>query len=64
MTPSELRIAGLAAGGQTNRQIAQHLFITPKTVEAHLARAFRKLHVDSRAQLSAALSRQAEAQVG
>ena len=57
LTPSELRIAGLAADGQTNRQIAQRLFITPKTVEAHLARAFRKLHIDSRAQLPAALSR-------
>jgi DNA-binding CsgD family transcriptional regulator/tetratricopeptide (TPR) repeat protein len=57
LTPSELRIAGLAAAGQTNREIAQRLFITPKTVEAHLARAFRKLHIDSRAQLPAALSR-------
>ena len=57
LTPSELRIAGLAADGQTNREIAQRLFITPKTVEAHLARAFRKLHIDSRAQLPAALSR-------
>jgi len=46
------------ADGQTNRQIAQQLFITPKTVEAHLARAFRKLHIDSRAQLPAALSRE------
>ena len=44
------------ADGQTNRQIAQQLFITPKTVEAHLARAFRKLHIESRAQLTAALS--------
>ena len=43
--------------GQTNRQIAQELFITPKTVEAHLARVCRKLHIDSRAQLPAALSR-------
>jgi DNA-binding CsgD family transcriptional regulator len=57
LTPSELRIAGLAADGQTNREIAQRLFITPKTVEAHLARAFRKLRIDSRAQLPAALSR-------
>jgi len=46
-----------AGAGQTNREIAQRLFITPKTVEAHLARAFRKLHIDSRAQLPAALSR-------
>jgi DNA-binding CsgD family transcriptional regulator len=64
LTPSELRIAGLAGAGQTNREIAQRLLITPKTVEAHLARAFRKLHVDSRAQLAAALSRQPEAQAG
>src|SRR5215472_6269224 len=58
LTPSELRIAGLAGAGQTNREIAQRLFITQKTVEAHLARAFRKLHIDSRAQLPAALSRE------
>jgi len=58
LTPSELRIADLAAAGQTNREIAQRLFITPKTVEAHLARAFRKLHIDSRVQLPAVLSRE------
>jgi len=58
LTPSELRIAHLAATGQTNREIAQRLFITQKTVEAHLARAFRKLHIESRAQLPAALSRE------
>jgi DNA-binding NarL/FixJ family response regulator len=57
LTPSELRIADLAGAGQTNRQIAQRLFITQKTVEGHLARAFRKLQIDSRAQLPAALSR-------
>jgi DNA-binding CsgD family transcriptional regulator/tetratricopeptide (TPR) repeat protein len=57
LTPSELRIAGLAGAGQTNRQIAQRLFITQKTVETHLARAFRKLRIDSRAQIPAALSR-------
>jgi DNA-binding CsgD family transcriptional regulator len=58
LTPSELRIADLAGAGQTNREIAQRLFITQKTVEAHLARAFRKLHIESRAQLPAALSRE------
>ena len=57
LTPSELRIAGLAGTGQTNRQIAQRLFITQKTVETHLAHAFRKLRIDSRAQLPAALAR-------
>jgi DNA-binding CsgD family transcriptional regulator len=56
LTPSELRICDLAGAGYTNREIAQRLFITPKTVEAHLARAFRKLRIDSRAQLPAALS--------
>ena len=58
LTPSELRVCDLAGSGQTNREIAQRLFITQKTVEAHLARAFRKLHIDSRAQLPAALSRE------
>jgi DNA-binding CsgD family transcriptional regulator len=57
LTPSELRIAGLAATGQTNRQIAQKLFITQKTVETHLAHAFRKLQIDSRAQIPDALTR-------
>jgi DNA-binding NarL/FixJ family response regulator len=57
LTPSELRICDLAGAGYTNREIAQRLFVTPKTVEAHLARAFRKLQIDSRAQLPAALAR-------
>lgn len=57
LTPSELRVCDLASAGQTNREIAQRLFITQKTVEAHLARAFRKLGIDSRAQLPSALSR-------
>ncbi len=57
LTPSELRVAEMAASGQTNREIAQRLFVTQKTVEAHLARTFRKLRVDSRVQLAGALSR-------
>jgi DNA-binding CsgD family transcriptional regulator len=55
LTPSELRVAEMAAGGQTNREVAQRLFVTQKTVEAHLARAFRKLGIESRAQLPSAL---------
>jgi DNA-binding CsgD family transcriptional regulator len=51
LTPSERRVAELAASGQTNREIAQTLFVTEKTVEAHLGRAFRKLDVASRRQL-------------
>jgi DNA-binding NarL/FixJ family response regulator len=47
----------VAGDGHANRQIAQRLFITQKTVETHLAHAFRKLHIDSRAQIPAALSR-------
>jgi DNA-binding CsgD family transcriptional regulator len=51
LTPSERRIVELAAGGATNREIAQSLFVTEKTVETHLGRAFRKLDVSSRRQL-------------
>ncbi len=52
LTPSELRVAELAAGGMSNRDIAKALFISPKTVEANLARIYRKLDIHSRAHLS------------
>jgi DNA-binding CsgD family transcriptional regulator len=51
LTPSERRVAELAATGGTNREIAQKLFVTEKTVETHLGRAFRKLEISSRRQL-------------
>ena len=51
LTPSERRVVELAAAGGTNREIAQSLFVTEKTVETHLGRAFRKLNVSSRRQL-------------
>ena len=51
LTPSERRVAELAATGDTNREIAQTLFVTEKTVETHLGRAFRKLDISSRRQL-------------
>ena len=51
LTPSERRVAELAATGGTNREIAQTLFVTEKTVETHLGRAFRKLDISSRRQL-------------
>jgi DNA-binding CsgD family transcriptional regulator len=48
LTASERRIAEMAAEGQTNRQIAQALFVTIKTVETHMAHVFQKLDVRSR----------------
>ena len=56
LTPSELRIAAMAAEGLSNREIAQALFVTSRTVEMHLSNAFRKLGVASRTQLPAALA--------
>jgi len=59
LTPSERRVVELAAEGGTNREIAQTLFVTEKTIETHLGRAFRKLDVSSRRQLSDVLARAA-----
>jgi DNA-binding CsgD family transcriptional regulator len=56
LTPSERRVAELAAAGGTNREIAQTLFVTEKTVETHLGRAFRKLDITSRRRLADALA--------
>ncbi|MFF3404330.1 AAA family ATPase [Streptomyces sp. NPDC002659] len=56
LTPSEQRVAELAASGTTNRAIAQTLFVTPKTVEVHLSAAYRKLGITTRTQLPAALT--------
>jgi DNA-binding CsgD family transcriptional regulator len=56
LTPSERRVATMAAEGLTNRDIAQSLFVTPKTVEVHLSSAYRKLGIGSRTQLAGALS--------
>ena len=55
LTASELRVSRMAAAGLTNRQMAQSLFVTKKTVETHLRSAFTKLEVSSRAQLADAL---------
>jgi len=55
LTPSERRIAQMAASGQTNMTIAQGLFVRIKTVEMHLTSAYRKLDITSRAQLPDAI---------
>jgi DNA-binding CsgD family transcriptional regulator/tetratricopeptide (TPR) repeat protein len=56
LTASERRIAELAATGQSNREIAQALFVTPKTVEYHLRNTYRKLDIQNRQELASALS--------
>jgi DNA-binding CsgD family transcriptional regulator/mono/diheme cytochrome c family protein len=56
LTAREMRVAGLAADGATNRDIAETLFVTPKTVEVHLSNAYRKLGIRSRRELSGALT--------
>jgi DNA-binding CsgD family transcriptional regulator len=57
LTAAERRVARMAAEGMTNRDIAQALFVTVRTVENHLARAYSKLDVHSRAALPAAFAK-------
>jgi DNA-binding CsgD family transcriptional regulator len=56
LTPAELRVVELAAHGDTNKQIAQALSVTLRTVEMHLSNAYRKLGIETRDQLPAALA--------
>jgi DNA-binding CsgD family transcriptional regulator len=56
LSPVERRVAELAASGNTNREIAASLYMSPKTVEAHLAHSYRKLGIRSRAQLGTRLA--------
>ncbi|PRY36214.1 LuxR C-terminal-related transcriptional regulator [Umezawaea tangerina] len=56
LTKQETRVAGMAAQGLTNRQIAEALFLTRRTVELHLSGAYRKLGITGRTDLAEALS--------
>jgi DNA-binding CsgD family transcriptional regulator len=56
LTETEHRVAELIAGGLTTREAADRLFLTPKAVEANLAKVYRKLGVNSRAELGARMA--------
>src|SRR4051812_21477038 len=56
LTASESRVARMAAEGMTNREVAQALFVTEKTIENHLRSVFRKLEIGSRTQIARALA--------
>jgi DNA-binding CsgD family transcriptional regulator len=56
LTAAERRAVVLAAAGRTNRQIAEELFLSVRTVEIHLTNAYRKLGVARRAELAAVLA--------
>ena len=55
LTGAELRVARMAAEGKSNREIAQGLFLTTKTVESHLSRTYSKLEIPGRLELSSKL---------
>ena len=56
LTASERRVAQLAADDMSNKEIAQALFVTVKTVEVHLSSVYRKLEISSRRQLATSLA--------
>ena len=53
LTPTERQVAQLVAAGRTNREVAQELFVSVRTVESNLTRIYAKLDVRSRAELAA-----------
>ena len=60
LSATELEVARLAARGLSNREMAEAAFLSPKTIEANLARIYRKLNIRSRAQLGAWVREQDE----
>jgi DNA-binding CsgD family transcriptional regulator len=60
LTEREAHVAELAGSGMTNREIAEHLFVTPRAVAFHLGNVYRKLGISGRAELPAALDSTAD----
>jgi DNA-binding CsgD family transcriptional regulator len=64
LTPQELQIALVVARGRTNREAGAELFLSPKTIEAHLSRVYRKLGITSRTQLVRLFTEQRAGETG
>ncbi len=60
LTPQELQIAHLVGEGKTNKEIATQLYLSPKTIEYHLANAYRRLGVHSRVELARVVAERAD----
>ena len=56
LTPQELQIATLVGEGKTNKEVAAQLYLSPKTIEYHLASVYRKLGIHSRVELARSLA--------
>ncbi|MGZ5316561.1 MAG: helix-turn-helix domain-containing protein, partial [Solirubrobacterales bacterium] len=56
-SPQEVRVARAVAGGATNKEVAARLYLSPKTIEFHLGRVYRKLGIHSRTELATNVAR-------